>query len=125
MLKIHETTRDDGSFEPVYLKRGDEGLFVVRAAEALALPAGALEMVMARFGATLEDGVKLTEVDALDLPVTVPSEERRRLRHVRHLARFDVIARDYLVLEAPPAEPLCVLATTVAGALEHLARAAR
>ena len=48
-----------------------------------------------------------------------------RLRHVRHLAGYDVIARDYLVYEAPGAAPSCVMATNVAGALRHLALAAR
>lgn len=93
-------------------------LFVVRAGESLALPAGALEAVMKRFGGPLADDVSLLEIGALEL-------DRGRLRHVRHLARYDVIARDFLVLEAPGQELLCALATTVAGALEHLAVANR
>jgi hypothetical protein len=48
----------------------------------------------------------------------------RVLRHIRHLGRYDVIARDYLTYSVPTQEPLCALATTVAGALAHLGRAA-
>lgn len=116
MLKIHETTRSDGSFEPLFLRREDDVLFVVRKNEALPLPEGALAAVMARYGGPLADDVSLVEVDVLDLGDA-------RLRHVRHLARYDVIARDFLVLEVPGEDPRCALATTVAGALEHLARA--
>lgn len=82
------------------------------------LPEGALDAVMQKFGAPLEANQKLGEVATLDLG------GGRSLRHVRHLARYDVIARDWLVYERPGAEPLCAMATTVAGALEHLARAA-
>jgi hypothetical protein len=45
------------------------------------------------------------------------------LRHVRHLAGYDVIARDYLVHDrGDGTEPLCAMATRVAAALAHLAR---
>jgi cob(I)alamin adenosyltransferase len=86
--------------------------------KSFVLPGGTLAHVMARYGAPIEDGAKLTDVDALDLGGGA------RLRYVRHLARFDVIAKDWLVYEADGAEPLCALANTVAGALAHLTRAA-
>ena len=57
----------------------------------------------------------------MDMPVVTGMDV---LRHVRHLAIYDVIARDYLVYEAPHREPMCALATIVAGALGHLGRAA-
>jgi hypothetical protein len=117
MLKIHEVTRDDGSLEAIFLRRQADGLELVRGDASLALPSGALSKVMARFGAPLDLSAQLLEVAALDFGGGA------RIRHVRHLARFDVIARDFVVLEEPGAEPLCALATTVAGALEHLARA--
>jgi hypothetical protein len=117
MLKIHETTTAGGALAPVSL-RDDAGTLVLVTDEELPLPDGALEAVMARYGKPLEEGTSLVPVAALDLG-------DRRLRHVRHLARYDVIARDYLVYERPDAEPLCALATTVAGALDHLGRAAR
>ncbi len=47
-----------------------------------------------------------------------------KLVRFRHLATYDVIARDYLMYEAPQKEPVCELATAVTAALSHLARAA-
>lgn len=120
VLKIHETTRSDGSLGEIFLRHDvDAGLAIVIEGETLALPEGALDAVMAKFGAPLEPGQKLAEVARLGLGDGVA------LRHVRHLAVFDVIARDWLLYERPGEEPLCAMATTVAGALEHLARAAR
>lgn len=46
------------------------------------------------------------------------------LRRLRHLARYDVIARDYLVLERPGRVALVELATAITAALVHLAEAA-
>lgn len=118
MLKIHEATRTDGSLSPTFLFLED-GVVGLRSDEgALTLPDGALEAVMTRFGKPLDVSEQLMPVGALELG------DGRTLRHVRHLARWDVIARDWLVLEVAGEEPLCALATTVAGALGHLARAA-
>lgn len=121
MLKIHETTRSDGSLGEVLLRHDEGGgLAIVIEGRGLALPDGAVEAVMAKFGAPIapSEREKLGEIARLDLGGGAV------MRHVRHLARYDVIARDWLVYEAPNAEPLCAMATTVAGALEHLARAA-
>jgi hypothetical protein len=122
-MKIHETAKADGSLAAVDLRvEGDELVIAVNDENdrPLALPGGALERVMQRYGAPLEDGTKLTEVAAIDLG------NGARLRHVRHLARYDVIAKDWLVYEreGEGEEPLCALANTVAAALVHLARAA-
>jgi hypothetical protein len=116
-LKIHETTTATGELAPVVLEVVEGSLVI----DDLPLPDGALEAVMKKFGGPLEDaeGGRVADVDALDLG------GGRRLRHVRHLSRFDVIARDYLVYERPGEDPRCAIATTVAGALSHLARAAR
>jgi hypothetical protein len=121
VLKIHETTRADGSLGPVHLRRDDDGLALVSDDGVEPLPDGALAAVMRRFARAIEPSLEreLVEVAALDLGGGA------RLRHVRHLARYDVIARDWLVLEAPGQEPSGALATTVAGALSHLARAFR
>lgn len=119
-MKIHETTNADGSLSAVSLRVengelvfvADDGAFVQP------LPDAALQRVMARYGAPLENEIALTDVDAMDVGGGA------RLRHVRHLARFDVIAKDWLVYEASGREPICALANTVAAALGHLARAA-
>ncbi len=49
--------------------------------------------------------------------------EGRALVHLRHLARFDVIARDFVVLERPDRPPLVELCTAIGAALVHLAEA--
>lgn len=129
MLKIHETTEADGSLAPVSLVRlrpgtgdgegaGEAELALDKAGRTRPLPPGALPAVMRRFAAPFDRSAQVREVAALDLGGGAV------LRHVRHLDAFDVIARDYLVYEAPGREPACAMATTVAGALEHLARAA-
>lgn len=118
MLKIHETTTPSGEISAIFLRRADGALAIVRQDGVFALPEGGLEAVMSRFGKPLDPASRVMPVDALAL------DGDRALRHVRHMAHYDVIALDYLVYDAPGAEPLCALATTVAGALEHLARAA-
>lgn len=118
MLKVHETVTATGEIACTYLRVVEGELEIVDRDAALPLPGGALAAVMARYGAPLDPAAPVSRVGALDLG------EDRVLLHVRHLARFDVIARDYLVLASPGVEALCALATTVAGALGHLARAA-
>jgi len=115
MLKIHETITAAGEPATVYLTIEEGGLAIVADRERFALADVALDAVMMRFGAPLEPAEPLAEVAKLDLG------GGRALRHVRHLGRYDVIARDYLVHDVPGREPLCALATTVAGALVHLA----
>lgn len=117
-MKIHETTRADGSFAPVDLRVEDGEIVVASDDGVCALPGDALVRIMTRYGAPIEDGTKLTDVDAIEIG------EGKRLRHVRHLARYDVIAKDWLIYEARGAEPICALANTVASALLHLARVA-
>lgn len=116
-LKIDERTREDGSLAGVFLAVEEGGLVVVVEDERLPLPEGALAAVMARFGGPLEPSEALAPVAQLELG------DGKVLRHARHLARYDVIARDFLVYDVAGAEPTCALATTVAGALVHLGRA--
>jgi len=119
MLKIHETTTAGGELASVFLRLDEEGgLALVSTEGVTALPASSLDPVMSRFGQPLDSAERVAEVGRLDLG------DGRVLRHVRHLGRFDVIARDYLIYSVPGRDPLCALATTVAGALAHLGRAA-
>ncbi len=117
-LKIHEITAANGALSAVNLQDRQGALALVSDEGTLPLPEGGLEAVMLRYGAPLDAASKLALVGTLALA------GGRALRHVRHLATYDVVARDYLVYEAPGEEPLCALATTVAGALDHLGRAA-
>jgi len=118
-LKIHETTAADGSLSETFLVKSADTLAVVVGEEpARELPDGAIEAVMKRYGSDLDNRERLVDVGALDL-----DEAGHRIRHVRHLGFYDVIARDYLVYEAPDAAPVFAMAITVAGALAHLSKA--
>lgn len=110
-MKIHETTETDGSLAPIELVNDEDGLTLLKAGAALPLPPGALAGVMRHIGSELDHAANMQEIARLETSDGV-------LRHCRHLATYDVIARDWLVLA-----DRCALATTVAGALEHLARA--
>lgn len=120
-LKIHEETTAEGTLSPIFLRRlresGQHRLELVQNDLALPLPDGALPAVLSRFGAPFDERAAIVVVAALDLG------EGQSLRHVRHLAGYDVIARDYLVYERSGAPALCALATPVTAALLHLARA--
>jgi hypothetical protein len=118
MLKIHESFAPSGELVPVHLRCERGTLELVLADGVFPLPAGALSAVMRRFGAPIDPTAVSNEVARLELP------DDDRIRHVRHLAGYDVIARDYLVYEPSEGEPQCALAATVAAALAHLGRAA-
>lgn len=81
------------------------------------LPPGSLKAVMQRYGAPFDEQAASQQHGVLLLGGGAS------LTHVRHLAGYDVVARDYLVYAEPGQPPLCVMATNVAGALRHLALA--
>ena len=117
MFKIHEFSSTTGELSSVCLRLRAEQLEIVSLDGAWQLPCGAVHAVLARFGAPFDRAAAISVVDRLTLG---PGES---LRHVRHLAGYDVIARDYLVYEYPNGEALCALAATVAAALLHLGHA--
>lgn len=117
MFKIHEFSSAAGELSAVYLRVSDGQLEIVSDDGAWPLPDSALHAVLSRFGAPFDADARITTISTLDLP------SAERLRHVRHLAGYDVIARDYIVYERPDGEALCALAATVAAALLHLGRA--
>ncbi|HXK17210.1 MAG TPA: hypothetical protein VNG33_05400 [Polyangiaceae bacterium] len=119
MLKIHEFILPSGELSGVFLRRDGGALKLLGEDGELALPGGALRAVMLRYGAPF-DADAVTETQA-----SLELEGDARLRHVRHLAGYDVIARDYLVYAEPGLEPVCAMATNVAGALRYLALAAQ
>ena len=117
MFRIHEFSSASGVLSSVYLRAVDEQLEIVSDDGAWLLPQGALYAVMARFGAPFDEEARSSLIDSLHLA------DGESLRHVRHLAGYDVISRDYLVYEHPNGEALCALAATVAAALLHLGQA--
>ncbi|HYP86587.1 MAG TPA: hypothetical protein VEQ59_00500 [Polyangiaceae bacterium] len=119
MLKIHEFILPNGELSAVFLRQEGGSLLLVGEEGELALPAAALRAVMVRYGAPFDAAANCKTEGALELG------NGARLEHVRHLAGYDVIARDYLVYSEPALEPVCVMATNVAGALRHLGLAAR
>ena len=117
MLRIHEFSSATGELSSVYLRVVDEVLAIVSDEGEWPLPSGALDAVLTRYGAPFDEQARSSAIASLSL------REGECLRHVRHLAGYDVIARDYLVYERPNREALCALAATVAAALLHLGRA--
>jgi hypothetical protein len=119
-MKIDERIDDDGQSVITEIDVRD-GLLCVAVGARIEgdLPLEIVDHVMLRYARPLADGIALTRGGpALDLG------HGRSLVMLRHRARYDVIARDFIVLVRPGAEPLAELATTIAGALAHLARAA-
>jgi len=116
-ITIHATTNPAGQVVETRLCCDDGRLAIAVSGEVMPLPDGALEAVMKRYGKALAADPKDMMVDEeLDLG------EGRRLVRFRFMSRYDVIARDYLVLYDPEGEPLCELATAITAALDHLAR---
>jgi|GEM_PF-677079 len=119
MLKIHEFILPNGELSSVSLRREAERLLLVSEDGELMLPAGALRAVMLRYGAPFDADAMSHSQGSLELGAGAS------LRHVRHLAGYDVIARDYLVYSEPGLEAVCAMATNVAGALRYLGLAAK
>ncbi len=117
MLLVHESLSAEGEAERVYLACTDGALVLLEGETEVELPEAVLMRVFARYGNPLEPSVRI-EGPSLSLP------SGARITHMRFLARYDVIAKDYLVLERPGAEPLVELATGIVAALQHLARSA-
>jgi hypothetical protein len=117
MFKIHEFSSATGELCSVCLRVREGRLEITADGSSWSVPAGALRAVLARFGAPFDADARISEIARLDLG------EHETLRHVRHLAGYDVIARDYLVYESSESEVLCALAATVSAALLHLGRA--
>jgi hypothetical protein len=116
-ITIHETTDEAGAPISTRLGHQDGVLALIVGGEVLPLPDGALEAVMKRYGKPLDAPESEMMVDErLELG------EGATLVRFRFMRRYDVIARDYLVLHRAGAESLCEMATSITAALDHLAR---
>ncbi len=118
MLLVHETLSPEGANERVYIACSDGAITLVEGEAEVEIPEAILFRVFARYGNPLEPSVRI-EGPSLGLP------SGARITHLRFLARYDVIAKDYLVLERPGEEPLVELATGIVAALQHLASRTR
>lgn len=116
-ITIYESIDDAGTPIRSSLSFEDETLTLSVGTEVFALPDGALEAVMKRYGKPLD-----AREDEMMIDARLQLGEGRALVRFRFMRRYDVIARDYLVLYAPDAEPLCEMATSVTAALDHLGR---
>ena len=117
MFKIHEYSSASGALSSVCLRTEGDFVRIVSDDGSWPLPEGALHAVFSRFGAPFDEAARSHTV------ATLPVPDGATLRHVRHLAGYDVIARDYLVYEPRDSAALCAMAATVAAALLHLGRA--
>jgi hypothetical protein len=117
-LLIYEWTRETGELERMWLCDAGAALELISgsapAAAVLALPANAVDIVMRRYGKPLAEDLDPAEPE-------FRLQSGARLARFRHLARFDVIARDYLVYRSSETEALAALAAPIAAALRHLA----
>jgi hypothetical protein len=115
-LLLHQATDPAGVLENVWLEL-EGGELALRAGDRPPVPVGAgvLGAVMRRYGRPLAD-------DSLAHGPELRLASGERLALLRHLARFDVIAKDYVVYEAPGQPPLAELATAVSAALCFLVR---
>ena len=93
-LKIHEFILPNGELASVLLRRQGERLSLVSDDGELELPTGALRAVMLRYGAPFDEQAMSQSQGTLALAAGAS------LRHVRHLAGYDVIARDYVLTTA-------------------------
>ena len=114
-LLLDERILADGRIARCWAAVAGAGLVLSdEVAGAGALPVGAVDRVMCRYGRPLETAVALGG-DALDLG------GGRRLSRLHYHAPVDATGRDYLVWERPGEAPLAVLATHATAALRYLA----
>jgi len=117
-LTIDEHVLPDGTHAGTHVSAGADGesvRVVVDGEVDVELPMDVLEQVMARYGKPLAEGISLSGP-------WLALEGGRALYMLRHRARYDVIARDFVVFVRPNEAPLAELSTSVAAALAHLAR---
>ncbi len=121
-MKIDEHLEDDGRRRRTELLVGPDGPELVVTGGAgeeelcVLVDVAVIEALFGRYGAPPEQGL-VARGPRLELG------PGGALVHFRFLAKYDVIAKDWLLYEAPGREPLVALATQIAAALEHLARA--
>ncbi len=112
-MLVNATTASDGSSLCLRLERDGPSL-VLRRDDGRhgQIEARVVIAVMRRYGRAIDD--LPASVDEIELEAGV------HLRSFRFRAAVDVEGRDYLALLAPGSETIAAMATTIAGALDHL-----
>lgn len=115
-LTLFERLDDEGAVARTELEVRDGSLILHEPGEPeRVLPEGVIEAVFARYGrppALRPEGMTLILPDGA------------RLVRFDYLPRYEVLPKTYLALVPPAGEPVVELATAIAAALGHLARAA-
>lgn len=125
-LLLLETFGDEGRSARTVLRREDDALVLALDDDEYEIEPKLVFAVFARYAKELDPSVTMPDdADTLSLDATTGSGSGSRLVRLRHLARFDVIARDYLVLVREGEPALVELATAITAALVHLVSAAR
>ncbi len=121
MLTLHEHIANDGARIRTCV-HVEDGALTVTVGDSVegALGFDALTTVLERYGKPLADGMSLDGCPSLALDALEPGA---RLCILRHRALYDVIARDFVVLVRRDREPFAELATMIAAAVTHIARA--
>jgi hypothetical protein len=115
-LLVDQRALPDGTYTRTFLETRDGALVLCIDDEIEAeISVEIFAAVIRRYGKPLADEVTVTG-DRLDLP------RGDSLVLLRHLATYDIIAKDYLVYTCPPDPPIAELATSIAGALTYLVR---
>jgi hypothetical protein len=116
-MVIHQRILPSGAYEDTRLDCRDGEIHLeVDGGPSGTLPLADLKAVMRRYGKPLSQAIP-AESAALELPDGI------LLHLLRHRARYDVIAKDFLVLAAPGEEPVAELSSSVSAALLFLLEA--
>jgi hypothetical protein len=117
---IHENLATAGPGQKTWLRQQDGVLVLENAHDAVVVPAGVIATIFSQYARPLAPDIASQVNDLPYLRVWSLASPLLNLHPLRHLARYDVIARDFLVLSQPGAEPLAELTTTIAAALSHV-----
>jgi hypothetical protein len=113
---IHELIGAEGQSLRVYLEALEGNMVLSSAQDAVIVPTAVLRKVFNRYAKPLDVSSIKLDVDT----VYIENTTGLRVHYFRHLATYDVIARDYLAFESADSEPRAELATGIAAALMTL-----
>lgn len=128
MFLLCESTSDGGGTKQSWLDRDPAGVWLRLCDSSseqgshvdLRLPEGAVQAVMRRYAKPLDEAL---EPRVAHLDGALALGDGVSLVQFRFKPRFEVIAKDYVVLRVPGQPSLAELAVSVAAALTHLAQA--